>query len=62
MEHMSDVTKTYTVTLPNGKQQMFEETKDGNFYYANTSTHAPNFAAGLEKVKAMGGTVEIKTL
>jgi len=62
MEHMSDVTKVYTITLPNGKQQMFEECKDGSFYYANTSTRAPNFAAGLEKVKEMGGTVEIKSL
>jgi len=59
MEHASDVTKVYTVTLPNGKQQMFEETKEGVFYAA-TSNRVQNFAAGLEKVKAMGGTVEIK--
>ncbi len=62
MEHMSDVTKVYTVTLPNGKQQSFEEVKDGSVFYAGTSTRAPNFTAGLEKVKAMGGAVEIKTL
>ena len=61
MEHMSDVTKVYTVTLPNGKKQLFEETKEG-FFYANTSTRAPNFVEGIEKVKAMGGTVEVKEL
>lgn len=62
MEHASDVTKVYTITLPNGKQQAFEEVKDGSVYYAGTSSRAPNFAEGLEKVKAMGGTVEIQSL
>lgn len=62
MEHASDVAKIYTVTLPNGQQQVFEETKDGKVYYAGKNTATNNFAAGLEKVKAMGGTVEIKTL
>jgi len=62
MEHMSDVTKVYTVTLANGKAQMFEEVKDGRVYYAGTSKQALNFADGLEKLKTMGATVEIKSM
>lgn len=60
MNHASDVKKVFTVTLPNGQSQMFEETKDGVFY-AGTSKRAPNFEEGLEKIKAIGGTVEIRT-
>ena len=62
MEHMSDVTTVYTITLPNGKSQQFEEVKDGSVYYAGTSKRAPNFVAGLEKVKEMGAVIKIKKL
>lgn len=62
MEYASDVAKVYTVTLPNGKTQKFEECKNGQVCYAGTCKVADKFFTGLEQVKAMGGKVEVETI
>lgn len=62
MEYASDVAKVYTVTLPNGKTQKFEECKNGQVCYAGTCKVADKFFAGIEQVKAIGGKVEVETI
>lgn len=56
---MKKVMKIWTVTLPNGKTQRFEEEPSGKVAIDGTSCSytADQFAAGLAKMRAVGATV-----
>jgi hypothetical protein len=58
-----DVTET-TVTLPNGKTQVFKTAANGNVYPAGSSQFwtTSQFTAALDKMRAAGATVTEATL
>ena len=61
MNISNDVLKIWTMTLPNGKTQEFQETSEGVFFGSGCSK-VTDWEGGFAKVKAAGGSIECRII